>query len=103
MTSCIVRTVTWKVITSRNLKLPPSDGGVCYYSLELRILFKDDTIRRSELLRHLAANLRTICMVLIALVFVIDSSSCFVSGIFNVFIMILLFDIVPKYVLVLKV
>jgi hypothetical protein len=103
MTACIVRTVTWEVITSQTSKLLPSDGWVRYYSLELRILSIDDTTSRNDMLWHLAANLRTIRVVSIGLVFIIDSSSCFVSGMFNVFILILFLDITPKYVLLLTV
>lgn len=71
-------------------KLLSSDGWVCYYSLELRIIPGDDTTSHNEMLCHLAGKLRIIRMVSIGLVFVIDSSSCCVSGIFNVLTVILL-------------
>jgi uncharacterized membrane protein (DUF373 family) len=53
------------------------------------------------MLFHLATILRTIRMVSIGPVS-IDSSRSFVSGVFNLFVVVLLFDIVTKYVRQLK-
>jgi hypothetical protein len=52
------------------------------------MLSRDDTISLNEMLCHLVANLRTISMVSIGVVVIIDSARCFVCGMFNVFIVI---------------